>query len=58
MTILYIILLFPVLSLGEFYVQLGIETEMADYAYEYVRGVTPYLYFYFIGLVYQLFANG
>ena len=58
MTILYIILLIPVLSVQSIYLQLGIETELAKYAYDYVLGVTPYLYFYFIGLVYQLLANG
>lgn len=55
-TILYLILLVPLLFIRQIYTAMGQDDEMADYATQYVYYTIPFVYFYYISQIYGSFA--
>ena len=56
-SVLYLILLIPLLFINRIYEAMGQDAEMAAYATEYVHYTIPFIYFYYISQVYQSFAQ-
>ena len=51
-TILYIIILIPLLFIRQIYAAIGQDDEMADYATSYVHFTIPFMYLYYISQIY------
>lgn len=55
-TVLYCILLIPLIFIRQIYSAIGQDDVMADYATMYVHYTIPFVYFYYISQIYSAFA--
>ena len=56
-TILYCVLLIPLLFIRRIYAAMGQDDVMADYATMYVHYTIPFIYFYYLAQIFNTFAN-
>ena len=56
-TIVYCIMLIPLLNIRSIYRLLGQDDEIADYATIYVYYTLPFVYFYFLSQIYITYAS-